>query len=92
MLYIKDHLTAELLPCVHTNNLEFLPVIIHHFGVKFCISDFYRPPNSPAYIFDTFCNTLASLNISVFSHFVLVGDFNVNMTKLLIICIIRFAV
>jgi len=46
LLYIRDHLTAEVLPYDHTTNLEFLP-----------------------------------LNISVFSHFVLVGDFNVNINN-----------
>jgi len=80
-LYIRDHLIAEVLPYDHTTNLEFLPVVIHHLGFKFCISVFYRPPNSSEHIFDIFCNVLASLNISVFSHFVLVGDFNVNINN-----------
>ena len=81
LLYIRDHLTAEVLPYDHITNLELLPVVIHHLGFKFCISVFYRPPNSSEHIFDTFCNVLASLNISVFSHFVLVGDFNVNINN-----------
>ena len=60
-----------------TFNLEFLPIFIHYFGHKFCISAFYRP-NSFANIFDTLFITLAALNIS-FSHLLLVGHFNVNM-------------
>ena len=79
VLYVRDHLTAVVLPSHYTNNLEFLPVAIHHLGFKFCISVFYRPPNSPPSIFDTLYSVLASLNIPIFSHFVLVGDFNVNM-------------
>ena len=81
LLYARDCLTAELLPCHHIHNLEFLPIVIHHpsSNSKFCISVFYRPPNSPVSIFDTLFCTLASLNIPSFSHFVLVGDFNVNM-------------
>ena len=70
---------SAVLPCHHIHNLEFLPIVIHHPGSKFCISVFYRPPNSPDSIFDTLLCTLASLNIPSFSHFVLVGDFNVNM-------------
>ncbi len=36
---------------------------IHYLGFKFCIAVFYRPPNSPASIFDTLSTFLASLNI-----------------------------
>ena len=79
LLYVRDCLTAEVLPCHHTHNLEFLPIVIYHLGSKFCISVFYRPPNSPVSIFDTLFCTLDSLSIPSFSFFVLVGDFNVNM-------------
>ena len=77
LLYISDNFTADVLPS--HNNLEFLPVVIRHFGSKFCVSVFYRPPNSSPSLFDTFYGVLASLNISVFSLFILLGDFNVNM-------------
>ena len=79
LLYIRDHLTAEVLPSYQSSNLEFLLIVIRHLGFKFCVSVFYRPPNSPILIFDTLFSALASLNISVFSHFVLLGDFSVNM-------------
>ena len=79
VLLYADYLTAEVLPCDHTHNLEFLPIVIHHPGSEFCISVFYRPPNSHVSIFDTLLSTSASLNIPSFSHLVLVGDFNVNM-------------
>ena len=79
LLYVRDCLTAEVLPCDQANQLELLPIVIHYFGCKFFISVFYRPPNSPTSIFDTLFCTLASLNVPSFSHSVLVGDFNVNM-------------
>ena len=44
VLYVRDHLTAVVLPSHYTNNLEFLPVAIHHLGFKFCISVFYVLP------------------------------------------------
>ena len=53
-----------------------LGIPTHYFGHKFCISVFYLPS---AYIFDTLFTTLAGLNISIFPHFLLVEDFNVNM-------------
>ena len=36
LLYVRDHLTAVVLPSHYTNNLEFLPAVIHHLGLKFC--------------------------------------------------------
>ena len=42
------------------------------------IALFYRPPCSSNIIIDTLFSVLESLNHSMLSHFVLVGDFNVN--------------
>ena len=38
----------------------------------------YRPPNSYPIFFDTLFSTLCNLDVSLFSNFVLLGDFNVN--------------
>ena len=66
------------LSCLHlfvpTTWNSYIPIFIHYFGHKVCISVFYCP-NSSAYIFDTLFTTLAALNISIFPHFLFVGDF-----------------
>ena len=63
LLYVKDCFRAVMPSSfVPIYNLEFLPIFIHYFGHKFCISVFYRHPNSSAYIFDT-------LNPSNAKHF-----------------------
>ena len=73
LMYIRNHFTT------HFSNLEILPVVVRHLNLSFCIAAFYRPPSSSAFIFDTLSSFLASLNIPHFSHFVLLGDFNVNL-------------
>ena len=82
LMYIRNLFTATVLSPHYSNNLEILPVEICFHNSKFCITVFYRPPNSPAFIFDTLSNFLVSLNIPSFSHFILLGDFNVDMSNL----------
>ena len=50
LLYVKDCFRAVMPSSFCTYNLEFLLIFIHYFGHKFCISVFYRPLNSSAYI------------------------------------------
>ena len=47
----------------------------------FCIAAFYCPPNSPSSIFDTLSSFITSLSIPQFSNFILLGDFNVNLSN-----------
>ena len=79
------HFTSEVLPEVlpshHFSNLEILPVVVRHLNFKFCIAAFYRPPNSPSSIFDTLSSFITSLSIPQFSNFILLGDFNVNLSN-----------
>ena len=63
----------------HQTNLEILPIVIHLSNISFCITVFYRPPDTSSYIFDSLFSFLASLYIHQFSNFVLIDDFNVNM-------------
>ena len=63
------------------NGLEILPIEISFLKFSFCFTVFYRPPDSQGFIFDMLCNFLASLCLYQFSHFVLIGDFNVNMNN-----------
>ena len=38
----------------------------------------YRPPNSSVDVLDNLYSALCNLDVSLFSHFMLVGDFNVD--------------
>ena len=81
LLYIKDMFVVRELATDNCNGLEILPIEISFLKFSFCITVFYRPPDSQGFIFDTLCNFLASLRLYQFSHFVLIGDFNVNMNN-----------
>ena len=61
------------------HKLEFLVLSLYHSTYKIGLSIFFLPPNSSPYIFDTLCNTSENIDISQFSNFVLLGDFNVDM-------------
>ena len=81
LLYIKDTFVVRELPTDNCNGLEILPIEVSFLTFSFCITVYYHPPDSQGFIFDTLCNFLASLHLYQFSHFVLVGDFNVNMNN-----------
>ena len=78
-IYIHNNLTTELIT-KGAYSLEFLAVSVSN-GISkyFCISLFYRPPSSPVHVMDSLFTTLETLNISSFSNFVLIGDFNINL-------------
>ena len=42
---------------------------------------FYRPPDSPSGIFDTVFHSLELIDISQYSNFIFVGDFNVDFSN-----------
>ena len=46
---------------------------------KFCICLFYRPPNSSIEVLDNLYSVLGNIDVSLFSHFILIGDFNVDV-------------
>ena len=77
IIYIHNNLTTELIT-KGAYSLEFLAVSVSNGISKFCISLFYRPPSSPVHVMDSLFTTLETLNISSFTNFVLIGDFNIN--------------
>jgi len=79
MMYVKSCVTSELL-LMGSPNLEFLSISIFSplSNCKHCISLFYRPPSSPADIFDNLFTVVHKLNPFCYSNFVLIGDFNVD--------------
>ena len=49
---------------------------------KLCIGLLYRPPSSPASVFETLSSHLLDVSVSSFPNFVLLGDFNVDYNNL----------
>ena len=45
---------------------------------KLCICLLYRPPSSSFEVLNSLHDVLCNLDVSLFSHFILVGDFNVD--------------
>ena len=77
IIYTHSNLTTELVT-KGPHSLEFTAVSVSNGISKFCISLFYRPPSSPVQVMDSLFTTLETLEISSFSNFVLIGDFNIN--------------
>ena len=81
MLYIRDAFELTHLPDP-PEGLELLPIIIQHnvIPVRICISIFYRPPGSGPDLLDGICTYFDSIDLALFTNFVIVGDFNVDMS------------
>ena len=74
-LYVCNSVLCKSLMCGPAD-LELLIVSLCKGKFKLCLGVFYRPPSSPPDIFDNLCELLLSVDLS---HFVLIGDFNVNL-------------
>ena len=80
LFFIKSIFHVNVLS-YHPFNLELLILrITGSFSFKLSIGLFYRPPNSLCTIFDHLLLVLQSLDVRLFSNFVLIGDFNVNFS------------
>jgi len=66
---------------VYDQNVEFLPISVKVLDQKFCIAVFYRPPDSTVSISDTLFYSIELIDISQYSNFILVGDFNVDVSN-----------
>ena len=76
---MSNALTYKVLPqCV---GLELLSVAVTSGCSRACVTLFYRPPSSSALIFDTLFSYLESLDINQYSNFIMVGDFNVDVSN-----------
>ena len=58
--------------------LEILTLSIVFCNLKFCVTAFYRPPNSEVAYFDAFCTIVESYGVVNYANFILVGDFNID--------------
>ena len=78
-MFISDNLESQVLLC-GANNLELLVVSVYNSNnarQKVHIGLWYRPPDNSVAL-DNLHSILEDLDISAFSSFVLIGDFNVD--------------
>ena len=80
LMYTNENLVVNAISDL-SSNLEFFAVSIRCLNHKLCLGIFYRPPSSPSPIFDIFSQSLETLDISQFSNFVCVGDFNIDFNN-----------
>lgn len=77
LLYVKDHFTAKVLFSTIVHRLEILPVEICDLSYKFCITIFIGHQIHPV----LFLIGFIVIKWLYFFNFVLLGDFNVDMTN-----------
>ena len=62
------------------NDLELIVLSVNNSQCKVAISLFYRPPSSPYSVLDNLLISLCChVDVTLFSNFILLGDFNVNV-------------
>ena len=64
---------------VYDQSLEVLPISVKVLEQKFCIAVFYTPPDSTVSIFGILFHSIELIDISRYSNFILIGDFNVDV-------------
>ena len=78
-MYIKSSLAFDrLYPDAVGIELLIVCVSSYKSSSKLCLAVYYRPPSSSVDSFGFLSSALMSLNPTVFDHFILLGDFNVN--------------
>ena len=78
LMYVHSYFAFDL--CNSVGDIELLTVSVcpHNSTLKICIALYYRPPSASVKCFDCLSINLFNLNTSLFKHFILIGDFNVN--------------
>ena len=78
--YIRSDLHSEIV-LKQPYDLEFmlLSIVNLKFSNKIHVGLFYRPPNSPTNTLEFLYDCLQGVSVHIFSNFVLLGDFNVNL-------------
>ena len=80
VLYISNNLSHKVIYS-GVCNFECVIVSIQLGHRKVCVCLLYRPPNSSSDFFDCLYDVLCTLDISLFSNFLLLGDFNVDFSS-----------
>ena len=78
-LYIANYLSYSLI-CSGPDTLEFLAISIKQPQSDMAIALLYRPPSSPISSFDNLSTVLEDICIPTYSMFLLVGDYNVDIS------------
>jgi len=77
IMYISYKFTVKRLPSHPL--IELLTITLHSGNYKSCLSLFYRHPCSSMDVLFALQSYLESCNVSQFTSFVLLGDFNINV-------------
>ena len=89
LMYIKSSLAFnQLYPNVVSIKLLIVCVSSYISSSKLCLAVYSRPPSSSVDSFGFLSSALMSLYPTVFDHFVLLGDFNVNFVLVLLCTLI----
>ena len=81
-MYVSDTIQCKRLNIICAGeDLEILSIAVHNECSKMAISLFYRPPNSTSELFTSLANYLEKVDMSQFSSFMLLGDFNVDYSN-----------
>ena len=76
-MYIHVDFTYNVIG-VGNYNSECIIVSVVINSCRVCICLLYRPPSSGFDVLDSLHDSLCNLDVSLFSHFILLGDFNVD--------------
>ena len=76
-MYIKDIFSHNI---IFLGNCTFECIVVSVLigSCKFCICLLYRPPSSSVDVLDNLYSVLCNLDVCLYSHFLLIGDFNVD--------------
>ena len=76
MVYVRDCLSTT--PIMDNADLELLILSLIVNNRKTTIGAFYHPPNSSSELMDALYTCLENLDITCFTNFILLGDFNID--------------
>ena len=86
LIYIRSSLSFHI-TLTGPSGLELVFVTIHlSNGKSLFLGTFYRQPSSSVFVFDILFDILCSFDVTCFSNFILLGDFNVDVMSCSPLC------
>ena len=80
-MYIREVIQVETNANNQYPNLEIVTITLRFGSFKSCLSLCYRPPSSTVEFFNDLTGYLELVNLTQFSNYILLGDFNVDMAS-----------
>ena len=82
LLYIKDNLPFSII-ISGFESLEFICIKIHDcpYSSDLCLGVLYNPPDNVGHVLSSLFSVLQNLPPTLFSNFILLGDFNINFLE-----------